>query len=229
MMDLLSAESRIENDAIRSVMEKLRAEHSEYEIHTGTEDQWEFRMHYGSASISLDDRSAFVRVFAEDETCLSYMKMIVAGHVAEHLGSTTGIRWQGDGLDAGTPVFFREIEVMSSKRISRHMQGVRFAGSDLSRFAHGGMHIRLLLPPPGRPPVWPTVRADGLLVWPSGEDALLVRIYTIRAIDVTEGWLDVDFVLHAGDGMSASAFAENAQPGDLAGMIGPGGGDIPDT
>ena len=47
-MSRLSAETRIENDAILSVMEKLRAEHSDYEIDTGSEGQWEFRTHYGS-------------------------------------------------------------------------------------------------------------------------------------------------------------------------------------
>ncbi len=228
-MDQLSAETRIEDDNIRSVMEKLRAEHRDFEIDTGMEGQWEFHTHYGSLSTVLDGRSVFIRVHAEDETCLSYMKMTVAGHVSEYLGSTEGIRWQGDGIDAGTPVFFREARVVSSTRASPHMQRVRFSARDLGRFAHGGLHIRLLLPPKGRQPTWPSIGADGLIVWPSGADALIVRIYTIRAIDVAGGWFDVDFVLHPGSETPAATFAENARAGDVVGVFGPGGGDVPDA
>ncbi|RJT39376.1 siderophore-interacting protein [Mesorhizobium waimense] len=228
-MEQLSAQTHIRNDAIRPVMDKLRAEHSDFEIDTGIADQWEFRMHYGSLNATLDDGSVLIRVAAEDETCLSYMKMTVAGHFSEHLGTTKGIRWLGDGSDAGTPVFFREIRVVSATRISPHMQRVRFSGKDLGRFAHGGLHVRLLLPPRGRQPVWPSMASDGLLVWPSGKDALVVRVYTIRALDAAAGWLDVDFVLHPGQDTPAATFAENAQAGDIIGMIGPGGGGAPDA
>src|SRR5690606_36373167 len=129
----------------------------------------------------------------------------------------------------GTPAFFREITVVSSSRIAPHLHRVRFAGVDLERFAHGGLHIRLLLPPEGRSPVWPSLGADGLLAWPSGEDALTVRVYTIRAIDAVAGWIDVDFVLHPGSDSPAALFAQNAVAGDVIGMIGPGGGHIPEA
>ncbi len=228
-MDQLSAQTLIRNAAIRPVMDRLRAEHSDYEIATGMADQWEFRMYYGSLNATLDEGGVLIRVAAVDETCLSYMKMTVAGHFSRHLGTTSDIRWQGDGSDAGTPVFFREIRVVSSTRISPHMHRLRFTGHDLERFAHGGLHVRLLLPPRGRPPVWPSMGADGLIVWPSGEDALTVRVYTIRALDAASGWLDVDFVLHPGQDTPATIFAENAQAGDVIGMIGPGGGGVPDA
>ncbi|WP_137932389.1 siderophore-interacting protein [Mesorhizobium comanense] len=227
-MDQLSAQTRISDEAIRSAIEHLRAEHGECEIETGAADRWELRMYYGSLSATLEGDAMLVRVAASDETCLSYMKMTVAGHVAQHLGTTGGLRWQGDGTDAGTPVFFREISVVSSRRISPHMQRLRFAGSDLDRFTHGGLHMRLLLPPQGRRPVWPSMGVDGLLVWPGGEDALTVRVYTIRVIDAASGWLDVDFVLHPGQDTPAAVFAQNARAGDVIGMIGPGGGEAPE-
>ncbi|TPL60071.1 siderophore-interacting protein [Mesorhizobium sp. B2-4-2] len=226
-MDQLRAQTRISDAAIRSVMDRLRTEHSEFEVETGVADRWELRLYYGSLSAALEGDSMLIRVSAVDETCLSYMKMTVAGHVAQHLGTTSGLRWQGDGSDTGTPIFFREITVVSSTRISPHMQRLRCAGDDLGRFTHGGLHIRLLLPPRGRPPVWPSIGADGLLVWPAGEDALTVRIYTIRAVDPTSGWLDVDFVLHPGHDTPAATFAQNAVAGDVIGMIGPSGGETP--
>ncbi len=227
-MSQLTAETLVEDDNIRMAMEKFHAEHEEYAVETGVEHQWEFETHYGSLSAVLADRSVSIRVSAEDETCLSYMKMVVAGHIAEYLGSTRGLRWNGDGAEAGTPVFFREITVQSSTRISTHMQRVRFTGDNLARFASGGLHMRLLLPPRGRKPVWPTLGADGLMVWPSGDDALTVRVYTIRAIDPVAGWFDVDFVLHEGENTPAATFAANARPGEIIGLIGPGGGDASD-
>ncbi|RRH92903.1 siderophore-interacting protein [Mesorhizobium tamadayense] len=225
----LSAQTLIRNDATRAVMDRLRAEHSDCEIDSGTTDQWELRMHYGSLRAAFGDGGMLIRVAAQDETCLSYMKMIVAGHIAGQLGTTNGLRWQGDGRDTGTPVFFREITLQSSTRLSPHMQRVRFSGPDLGRFAHGGLHVRLLLPPAGRQPVWPSMGADGMIVWPSGEDALTVRVYTIRALDVAGGWLDADFVLHPGTETPAAAFAQNARAGDVIGMIGPGGGGVPEA
>ncbi|RWM30885.1 siderophore-interacting protein [Mesorhizobium sp.] len=225
----LSAQTHIRNDAIRPVMEKLRAEHSDCAIDSGITDRWELCMHYGSLRAAFDDGGALIRVSAQDETCLSYMKMIVAGHIAGQLGTTGGLRWQGDGSDAGTPVFFREITVKSSTRLSPHMRRVRFSGLDLGRFARGGLHVRLLLPPTERQPVWPSMGADGMIVWPSGEDALTVRVYTIRALNVTDGWLDIDFVLHPGTETPAAAFAQSARAGDVIGMIGPGGGGVPET
>ncbi|WP_027058454.1 siderophore-interacting protein [Mesorhizobium loti] len=228
-MDQLSAQTRISDEAIRSAIERLRDEHGECEIETDAADRWELRLYYGSLSATLEGDAMLIRVVATDETCLSYMKMTVAGHVAQHLGISSGLRWQGDGADAGTPVFFREITVVSSRRISPHMQRLRFAGTDLDRFGDGGLHMRLLLPPRGRRPVWPSMGIDGLLVWPAGEDALTVRVYTIRAIDAASGWLDVDFVLHPGQDTPAAIFAQNAQVGDVIGMIGPGGGEAPEA
>ncbi|WP_245420708.1 MULTISPECIES: siderophore-interacting protein [unclassified Mesorhizobium] len=210
-------------------MDRLRAEHSVCEIEIGHADQWALRMHYGSLHAAAEEGGMLIRVAAQDETCLAYMKMIVAGHIAGQLGTTNGLRWQGDGSHAGTPVFFREISVQSSTRLSPHMQRVRFAGRDLGRFAHGGLHVRLLLPPAGRQPVWPLMGVDGMMVWPSGEDALTVRVYTIRALDVAGGWLDIDFVLHPGTETPAADFALSARAGDVVGMIGPGGGGVPEA
>ncbi|MER9019846.1 hypothetical protein [Mesorhizobium sp. M0898] len=49
----MSAKTRISGAAIRSVMDRLRAEHGESEIDTGLADHWEFRTHYGSLKATL--------------------------------------------------------------------------------------------------------------------------------------------------------------------------------
>ena len=43
-------------------------------------------------------------------------------------------------------------------------------------------------------------------------------------IDVAKGEVDIDFVLHGGDGMPGARFAAEAAPGEIVGMTGPGGG-----
>jgi glycerol-3-phosphate dehydrogenase len=63
------------------------------------------------------------------------------------------------------------------------------------------MHVRLLVPPKGRAPVWPMTLPDGRLGWPTGEDTMAVRIYTIRSIDVDRAEMDIDFVLHESGGV----------------------------
>ena len=52
-MDQLSAQTRISDEAIRSAIEHLRAEHGEFEIATGVADRWELRLYYGSLSATV--------------------------------------------------------------------------------------------------------------------------------------------------------------------------------
>ncbi|OHV84257.1 siderophore-interacting protein [Rhizobium sp. LCM 4573] len=228
-MNELIAETLIEHDDAATAATRMHQDHEEFLVSPAEENTWQFRLHYGSISMELRDRRLKIRVFAADETCLSYMKMDVAHHMQEYLGSTEGISWSGDGNTSTVPVFFREITVVSSERITPHMQRLRFSAENIARFAVGGFHVRILIPPQGRTPVWPTVSGDGLLNWPQGEDALTVRIYTIRSIDVERGLFDIDFVLHPGLETPAALFAQTAQSGDVIGMIGPGGENVPEA
>lgn len=223
----LAAETCISHPRAAAIMEHFSAEHGEYEVEPGRDGHWEFRTPYGSMIAEMTAAGLGIRVDAPDETCLSYLKIGVADHALEYLGEVTEISWRGDGIDSGVPVFFRELRVISAHRVAPDMQRVRFAGRDLDRIAYGGLHVRLLLPPKGRRPVWPSIGSNGSLVWPQGADALTVRIYTIRAIDPQAGWLDIDFVVHADADSPASSFAEVAQGGEIAGLLGPGGGDVP--
>lgn len=224
----LSSETVIDHHAAVTVIEKMREGHADLEPRGLSSERWDFRLHYGSVSARRQGGRIHLRVFADDDTNLSYVKMEVAAHASEILGSTSGIRWSGQDNMPALPVFFRQASVVSSQRLSPHMQRIRFYADNLDRYTSGGMHIRLLLPPAGRAPVWPTIGSDGLFVWPQGDDALAVRIYTIRSIDVDAGTLDVDFVLHPGLDTPAANFAQSAVPGQVVGMLGPGGGDAPD-
>lgn len=228
-MEVLKAETILEHDGIVAAMARMQADHTDYEVEPDEPGGWTMRSVYGSVSAVVAGKSARIRVAAPDETCLSYMKMSVAEHMEEYLGEAPQLRWSGDGIERGIPVFFREVTVLSSARVAPFMQRVRFSCPNLQRFTHGGFHMRLLLPPAGRKPVWPTIAPNGAMAWPGGQDAHTVRVYTIREIDATAGWFEVDFVLHDGDDTPAATFAEQARPGDVIGMIGPGGGGVPES
>ena len=96
-------------------------------------------------------------------------------------------------------------------------------GDDPARFAHGSLHFRLLLPQPGRAPVWPRVGANGRTIWPEGNDALHRPVYTVAA--QAGNWLDFDIFRHAGSPTCDWALAEPV--GDQVGILGPGGGWCP--
>jgi NADPH-dependent ferric siderophore reductase len=224
----LSSEAVIDHHAAVTMLEKMHHDHSTPRSGRASPGTWDFRLHYGSVSARRQGSRVHIRVFADDDTNLSYVKMEVAARANEMLGSTGGISWSGQDDLPALPVFFRQITVVSSQRISPHMQRIRFRSDNLARYASGGIHIRLLIPPSEREAVWPSIGPDGLVVWPDGEDALTVRIYTIRSIDLEAGTLDVDFVLHPGLDTPAASFAQAASPGQVLGMLGPGGGSVPD-
>ncbi|PWW04140.1 NADPH-dependent ferric siderophore reductase [Hoeflea marina] len=153
--------------------------------------------------------------------------------IAEHLFYFAGdepmeLQWSEPAAPAPLPNL-HECTVVSSEDVTPRMRRVKLACSDIAPFVGGGMHVRLLVPPRQRTPVWPSILPDGRTGWPEGEDELLVRVYTIRAVDAERGELWVDFVQHGAPGEHApgAGFARTARPGDRVALIGPGGGDLP--
>jgi len=156
------------------------------------------------------------------------MKMGVVHHVREFAApQVPEIGWSGDGTTETVPAYFREMRVVRAFDVTPRMRRVVLSGEDLGRFAHDGLHVRLIFPPKGREPVWPRLGADGCPVWPEGEDALVARVYTLRHVDVAAGEVWIDILRHDGDETPGSRFAMTAVPGERVGMTGPGGGAIP--
>jgi len=182
---------------------------------------------FGSASMEACRGCLKVRAEGRDESCLAYVKLSIAEHLLSFASAESpSIVWQGDGA-AGQPLpYFREMRVVRTVRLTPHMQRLTLAGENLQRFATGGLHIRLLLPRKGLAPVWPVTGADGRPSWPQAEQRPDVRIYTLRHVDVEKGEVDIDFVLHEGEGMPGARFGADAGAGDIVGMTGPGGGSV---
>ncbi len=129
------------------------------------------------------------------------------------------------------PANLQEAFVVSTAQVTPRMLRVTLSVEDVTPFVDGDIHVRLLVPPHGRAPVWPTLRADGRIDWPKGEDKLLVRIYTIRSVDAAQGQITMDFFQHPAEGVSTPGadFARDAIAGTRVAIIGPGGGSLPEA
>jgi NADPH-dependent ferric siderophore reductase len=108
-------------------------------------------------------------------------------------------------------------------RISPRLLSVLVTGDDLDVFAAAAptSHLKVFLPAAGQgEPNLPEFTPDGAVF---DEDAPrpTVRTYTPRRYDPAAKTLEIQFLLH-GEG-PASAWAEQAKPGDRLAVAGPGG------
>lgn len=180
---------------------------------------------FGAVELTVEASALNLAVTAPNESYLFVVKSSVAQHLAEFAdGESISLDWQGDAAGETRIPYFREVVVTGARDITPAMRRVTVACDDPGHFTSGGLHVRVLIPPRGRLPVWPSVGPDSRVVWPEGEDALAKRTYTIRAIDHARGELDIDVVLH--DESPGSVWAREARAGDRVGLLGPGGGDV---
>lgn len=183
----------------------------------------------GRADIRHEGRKLAIQLSCRSARALQNVRSVLAEHLFQFAGEERLKLIWSDAPNADQLPDLREIRVVGARNVSPHMRRVTVACDDARHFAHGGLHFRLLIPPKGRTPVWPKLRADGRIEWAKDEDALTVRIYTFRSIDLERGEIDIDFVLHEGENMPGAEWAMNAKPGDIAGALGPGGGGVPEA
>ncbi|MEV0231242.1 siderophore-interacting protein [Nonomuraea sp. NPDC050786] len=119
--------------------------------------------------------------------------------------------------------------VLRTERLTRNMVRVVVGGDGLADFATSGLtdhYVKLVFPYEGveypEPFSVKTCRETMPREhWPR------LRTYTVRAWDPDSRELTLDFVVHGDEGL-AGPWAENAVPGDVLLMLGPGGGYAPD-
>lgn len=180
---------------------------------------------FGAVEFTIGASALNIAVTSPSESYLFVVKSSVAEHLAEFAeGETIALNWQGAAAGETRIPYFREVVVRRARDLTPAMRRVTLACGDTGHFTTGGLHVRVLIPPRGREPVWPGVGPDSRVIWPTGADALATRTYTIRAIDHQRGELDIDVVLH--DDSPGSVWARDAKPGDRVGLLGPGGGDV---
>ncbi|WP_338665823.1 siderophore-interacting protein [Pararoseomonas sp. SCSIO 73927] len=178
------------------------------------------------ALLRLAEGGVALRIEADTPDWLADAKNIVSGHLDSFCpDEALGIVWRGHGaVGAGArPHNFRALRVAAVEDVTPRMRRLRLEGPDIGRYAGlAQMHVKILIPPKGEEPAWPTVSPSGQ---PLMEDSLRRRTYTIRRIDPSAGWMEIDFVVHGDEG-PGSAFALRAEAGDWMGVMGPGGGGI---
>ncbi|WP_367716069.1 siderophore-interacting protein [Nitratireductor sp. GISD-1A_MAKvit] len=218
------AQLRLPRMAERPVLEALAAATSEAAIEaTGT--GWQLNHPFGLIALEPQPSDIQIRLDAEDRTSLAYLQLGIS-HRLQSLDKAIALDWESDNTPGMLLPYFREMKVVSAQNVTPGMKRVRLAGEDLKRFSHDGLHIRLLFPPENAAaPSWPRLGMNGEAVWTDDDNSPVARVYTIRAIDVERGFVDVDMVLHEGDACPGAGWAARAAPGDIVGMTGPGGGE----
>jgi NADPH-dependent ferric siderophore reductase len=190
---------------------------------TGDGNAMSFRFPFGRASFDLSADALIVRLSAANPDRLARLKDILATSIELHAKrARPQIVWQGDLAGDKRLAQFREMRVTGIRDLTPHMRRIRLAGDNLARFAEfDGMHVRLLFPTPQVPqPLWPEAGPNGLAVWPAEDRRAPARVYTIRRLDVAEGFMEIDFVMH-GDESIGSSWAASARPGSVVGIMGP--------
>ena len=183
----------------------------------------------GTAHMRIDAERLLIELACPSEEALQMSRTMLAEHLFYFAGDDPfELTWSKPAPRARV-ANLHEVTVVSAGDVTPHMRRVIVACADVTPFVGGDMHVRLLVPPKGRPPVWPGLRDDGRIAWPEGEDELLVRIYTIRAVDTARKELWIDFLQHPLPGVATPGadFARDARPGDRVALVGPGGGGLP--
>ncbi|MBW6422480.1 siderophore-interacting protein [Rhizobium sp. XQZ8] len=194
-----------------------------------TEEEALLTSKLGSATIRIRERKLVIELSCPSEQALQMSRTSIAEHLFYFAGDDPlELTWAEPETRTGLDNI-HHVAVVSIEDVTPNMRRVKFACADVSPFIGGDMHIRLLVPPKGRKPVWPGLRDDGRVAWPDGEDELLVRVYTIRAVDIERRELWIDFLQHPAPGVvtPGADFARDAQPGEKVALLGPGGGALP--
>ena len=228
---LLTAKTRIALPGSAALIKQAADFYREHDCDvTGDADYTRISVSIGHIQLSSTDTTLEVEVGATTEVDVMQMKSaiisVLQGAVPD---ADLDCRWQGAGKSNGKLPNFCELRVGEITDLSPHMRRLRLHADDLEAYDSDSIHVRLLIPPRGQEnPQWPTLADNGMPVWPSGENTIEQRVYTIRAMDAKAGWIDVDFVMH-GDNGPGSAFAMHASAGDVVAMTGPLGTALPDA
>lgn len=134
--------------------------------------------------------------------------------------------WQWSGLEPQLAHRFQLARILEIRDLTANLRRVRLALPNLAAVAGAGLHVRLLLPQAGVQPQWPSVCGQGQLIWPGAP--LPQRIYTLRRVDLGQGWAEIDILRHAHPGPGGE-WLQQAAVGQLVGLLGPAGGRLPEA
>lgn len=177
----------------------------------------------GFVHICDDAGGSALLLEAQDEQTLQSLRDTVTEGAAEaHL---TPI-WR-ETHKPGKPVNLCIVKLERIEQISPAFRRLWLKGPELQPLLAGGLHFRFLLGQPGVP--LPTVDTRGVTQWPGGPAAWHRPIYTMRSVEAAgpDTRISVDIFLHQGG--RVTAWSETLIPGQDIALMGPSGGDIPQT
>lgn len=185
---------------------------------------------FGTTEMEISEDTLRIRLSCTSEQGLLVSRTMLAEHLYYFAGKNPfELKWSEP--EKRTQISnLHEVSVTRTEQITPHMIRVVLKCADITPFTGGNMHVRILVPPKGRAPVWPGLREDGRVAWPKGDDSLVVRVYTIRYVDVAARELWLDFLQHPQSALPTPGadFARDAKFGDTLAIVGPGGGSVPD-
>lgn len=171
-------------------------------------------------------------VGAVDEHWLFVMKNAVISQMQHVMPAVAkDMRWSSGPEGGSLPPNFRFVKVEEVAELGPDFLRVTFQGEDLSKHQDTAIHFRLVLPPKGIAPKWPTVAANGSVVWPEGEGAPHRPVYTTRSIDHAANRMIVDVFVHEGGRVTdwARSHAKGTRERQVVGLLGPSGGGLLDA
>ena len=225
-MEMLKAEAVVRLSDPAGVREALFEHFREFVTFTREGEKVSYSSEFGDGYLAAEGSNLRVGIACTEAGTLAMYKDYLAEHVLEFSNESPQFVWTGYGAgEAGIPNF-RVVRVVSAYFVTPRMRRVRFSGANIEKLISGGLHVRLLLPLPGKAPVWPHLAPNGRIAWPAGEEKLPSRVYTVRSIDPVSGEIDIDFVMHEGDSMPGAAWGAQALPGDVLGMLDGTGGNV---
>lgn len=217
------------NQAFGQLIE--RAKENDVTLEQTGSDSIKILVGENSIDVATDGKGLAIKITATSESSLYFLREAAVHRLAELNGQIAErLAWDNDEkTDAQTraPSNFHVLNVLGRSEPLQGLIRLRLTGnSGFQNLAGPGIHVKLALPVhSGRSPVWPIAANNGTTIWPTGEDELHVRYYTIKSCDTDKQELEIDIVRHEG-GFIAD-WAETAQHGDEIGLMGPGGGERP--
>lgn len=176
----------------------------------------------GDLHVAPEGQGAEVTLRCEDAAGLQMVRDLLAERLAG-MGVTPD--WHDD-LAGRQPGNQARAEVLSVTRLSPRYSRVVMEGADLTRFATGPLHFRLLFGPEGAD--WPLTDATGATDWPGGMAAWHRPVYTTREIVVGEGRARITFDVFRHEGGRVTEWCDRVKPGDRIALTGPGGSSLPE-
>mgnify|MGYP001799489513 CR=1 FL=1 len=168
-------------------------------------------------------------VGAVDEHWLFVMKGAVVSQMSHVMPEVAAkMRWSNGSEEGALPPNFAFVEVRDVRELGPNFYRVTFKGEDLSQHGDAAIHFRLVLPAEGSAPRWPSVAANGSVVWPDGPDAPHRPVYTTRSVDCDTNTLIMDVYIHEGGRVTEWARRQLNKPAArrVVGLLGPSGGGL---